>query len=1136
MRKKTLISLVSVVIALGVLGYLTLPASAEVAQGNPHGSYLNDTNECAQCHITHNAQGPALLSQPTVNSLCYLCHDAGGQSQYDVSSQFGTTAPYAASYHPVPEGAQKCTDCHNPHDGGKDAAGNDIHWPRLLQSKADPAVHGGNSFCFSCHQNAQGTVRALDPSAYPADGTGHNDSSFTINGVTPFKPDSGTDIRCMGCHEPHGSGQVKLLRPDPNNDATVITGNNKSQCYECHTGASPDNRYAGLGTFENSKHSLVTSVNTGTEFPGVAGQAGQCANCHDPHGTANGTSGVGMKTLRGVYNDGKTNYTASDFDMCFKCHNSSSLNPAYDIQTQYNEPNGGHRIKTAGGNLAVGSVLPCETCHSLHGSANNNKYSLNDALGSNLGDGRNECLACHQTGKTVEGIAMSPPPASVPEHDGNSTAKCLECHGSPHKVNAGVSNGGLDCSVCHSTLVLATQPSSAGYHHVLDNSSAAYSTAQNGSRNCLSCHVDHNKFNSQKAYNLKANYTESFPVTDNTPGQNTDFSANDPTYGGLCLSCHQNRQIKDYTQPDGSTATQPISISGFTDSAHNYTVSSAFGDNTVFNANCVKCHNDDMAKNRQTSANRFGLHNSAYQRILSPFGDTALTDPLKQQFCLKCHDVAGDVYGAAMSLAARDIKNRFAKASKHDITGATGAELTCVNCHGPHSVSKDPFSSGLNVSDISDPDNTLSPYTTAAGDMSTFCLKCHDGSPPQAVNDGTTFVPYSVKFPDLNFTSNGSGWDKSGYTGVSPAGHYSQGYGCDKCHDKHGSDYPLLTLLPEDPATAPSSDSGLCLRCHGNQAGRPAGAADVYTDLTKGTDFTYRHPTLDYSGLHSDRETFPWNTADRHAECTDCHDPHSANGRNPKTVNGATNTAPRASNKLRNVTGVKVRAWPAAWSTVPRENYTLGPVTDEYELCFKCHSGFNGNFPSPPQGAVPETDVAVEFNPNNASYHYLGIGSSSSRTTEGTYVAPFNAGSKLYCTSCHGADNTAVTSPGAVHGSVNRYILKAPFTNNTGAAGTQNDLCYKCHDVNTYGAAGTSPKTAATASGFSTSSKNLHTYSKHRVACVNCHSAVPHGYKNPKLLVTQSDPAPYNSGSKIKGLNGGSTNNWRKSNCSAVCH
>ncbi|HWI54654.1 MAG TPA: cytochrome c3 family protein, partial [Desulfobacteria bacterium] len=405
---------------------------SSVVSKNPHGRYLSDTNQCSQCHATHSAEGAGLINQQDQTQMCYLCHDAGGQSQYDIAGQFGLEAPYAVSHHKVPEGTMQCSDCHNPHDGGRDVNGNDIHWARLLQSSADSNTHGGNEFCFSCHKDLQGNLKALDPSVYPADGTGHNNSSFVINGTTPFSPDSGTDIRCMGCHQQHGSSLPELLKDKITEGDTPVTGNDKTLCFKCHTNASPDNRFPGKAVADAvfNPHALTSSANTGVSYPGTSGQAGQCANCHDPHGSAYGTSKVSMKTLRGPYNDGKTQYIAPDFTLCFGCHNNTSTNTKYDIQTPYNSSQGGHYIKSSGGNLIPGSKMPCEACHSLHGSANNNKYMLKDSLGSNLGDGRNECLTCHQTGKVVEGITMSPPTAVVPEHAG--TAACLSCHGSAH--------------------------------------------------------------------------------------------------------------------------------------------------------------------------------------------------------------------------------------------------------------------------------------------------------------------------------------------------------------------------------------------------------------------------------------------------------------------------------------------------------------------------------------------------------------------------------------------------------------------------------------------------------------------------------------------------------------------------------
>ncbi len=1108
---------------IGAGNTITFNGSNIVMQ-SPHGSYLDATDQCAKCHTTHNGQGVSLITQQTVSKLCYLCHDAAGQSNFDVASQFGKSTPFATSRHPVPDGGQQCTDCHNPHDGGKDVSGASIHWPRLLQNKVDKNIHSGNQFCLDCHQTAQGGTRPINAASFPADGTGHNNSSYTINGIQPFNPASGTNIRCMGCHEQHGSGVGPLLRVNPNQDGDKADGNNKGFCFECHVGGSADDRYKGKAVYESvyTKHNQQVSNKTNVNFPGMTGQAGQCANCHDPHGTGNGTSKVVMKTQRGVYNDGKTSYTAADFDLCFRCHNSTSKDKSYDVQSDYNDIKGGHRIKTAGGNLAVGSPLPCEACHELHGSANGNKYALKDSLGSNLGDGRNECLACHQSGATVEGLTMSAPPAVVDEHNGGNT-RCLDCHGKPHKVNRGISEGGVDCLSCHKPIATAMK-STNGYHHLISGTEPDYTPADG--KNCLTCHVDHNKFNNQKAYNLKANYLESFLSDDTLPGQNTDFNGADTANGGLCMSCHKTGQLKSYARADGSTSTPPISISGYANSAHNYVAQSIFGDATIFQANCAKCHNDDMTKTKQSSVNKFGTHDSGYQRILTPFGDANLVDPLKQQLCFKCHTVTGDPYGTVMGAAAKDIAAQFARAATHNLNGAGGSQLTCVNCHGPHSVSKNPFSAGLSNSDISDPDNILNPFTMANGDISDFCLKCHDGNTPVAINNGTSFVPYSVVFPNKNFTTNGGGWNKSAFGGA--LHHGGASLQCIDCHEKHGSQYPNLLKYAEDTDTV----NGNCLRCHGGAAGSPANAPNVKPDLTRtGSPSTdrYRHPTLFKSGQHSNTEDYANKPlAERHAECTDCHDPHAED-------NTPAN-APFAPGPLKNVSGVGMTYGTTPW-TAPTFSFKPA-ITYQYELCIKCHSSYSwGNTPPTPAGSITQTDTAVEFNPNNPSYHAV-VG--PSKTNFGKYATD-SAGrtwtktDRLYCEDCHSSGASNVKGP---HGSNYWYILKGPWTRNTGAEGiggtgsanTQSHLCFQCHDYNFY-ASGADRGSAANRSAFSGGGDyNMHAEHSGR-GCTSCHSAVPHGWKKRSMLTETNDPAPYRDGSWLEITTWQPQGQWTQNSC-----
>jgi hypothetical protein len=85
-------------------------------------------------------------------------------------------------------------------------------------------------------------------------------------------------------------------------------------------------------------------------------------------------------------------------------------------------------------------------------------------------------------------------------------------------------------------------------------------------------------------------------------------------------------------------------------------------------------------------------------------------------------------------------------------------------------------------------------------------------------------------------------------------------------------------------------------------------------------------------------------------------------------------------------------------------------------------------------------------------------------------------------------------------------------------------FCYECHD----------PGFANT--GFSTAEGlNLHTARHETDSCTTCHAAVPHGWRREHLLVTRSDPAPYNDHGPDFGIPDSATfspsGEWAEASC-----
>ena len=517
----------------------------------------------------------------------------------------------------------------------------------------------------------------------------------------------------------------------------------------------------------------------------------------------------------------------------------------------------------------------------------------------------------------------------------------------------------------------------------------------------------------------------------------------------------------------------------------------------------------------------------------------------EENLCFKCHN------NTANSMSGRNIQDEFqsvSTASYHDIYGRTGAKLECSSCHGPHTVGAKSLSvSGTTYSQVANPDNTKSVMArtyavqdngvgNTVGTFTDFCLKCHDGSPPTATSGVYSYVPYTVVFPTgwrSNITTNVYGWNKSSYTGKSHDS-ASTPLLCTDCHKSHGSAYPVLQAYAEDSNTT----YGECCRCH--RTGGDVVATDVYTDLVR----TYRHPTLYTSGKHSDTETYDnMPVANRHAECTDCHDPHRCDN--------TTAVAPAVYGSLKGVSGVSINFGTAGFSSWPGDAvFTAKSGVDyQYELCFKCHSYYSYRT-SPPYF---ETDQAEEFSPNNPAYHAV-VGESKMTQTftyngqtyhYGKFTGtdrngnPWAYDSRMYCTDCHGSDSSSVPGP---HGSASSYILKGPwfaYDKYDGTGGTSNNasnhLCYRCHDQAFYDGLTGGDGTATVRSKFSGgASYNLHKQSggHEQLACAACHSAVPHAGSRRGFLVTTSDAAPYRAASQIISFRSfPDPGNWTCSDC-----
>lgn len=264
-------------------------------------SFTQDTDLCALCHWTHGAEAAPITRKEEL-PLCYTCHGADGQgSSFAVQQDFLKASihamdPSASVFGPNPK---VCSSCHNAH-GDRDAAG--AFYRKLLRSSEETThLYGwetqyfrGSAYCAACHATA--------PAPYSVDTTTY-ESTVHYSGLAD--PASGTKIRCSACHAPHGSDVAPLLNEQTN--GTVVTANDRSECYACHPGELRS--YDGSATYNGSAHGRATG-----SFGGRAMSA--CQQCHDPHG-ARDLVGVLPRLTRYL-----------EESLCYRCHTAAG--PAAD--------------------------------------------------------------------------------------------------------------------------------------------------------------------------------------------------------------------------------------------------------------------------------------------------------------------------------------------------------------------------------------------------------------------------------------------------------------------------------------------------------------------------------------------------------------------------------------------------------------------------------------------------------------------------------------------------------------------------------------------------------------------------------------------------------------------------------------
>lgn len=384
------------------------------------------TDRCSGCHRAHTAQGPdiTVAEQP---ALCYTCHGSGGTGA-STDVQDGNAYAFTSSNGGV-SGTRGATlvgsgTAYALRGGGFDNAFIDS------ANAAKTFTYNASTGVWSSTDKTIPVLAAGAPSTSShqigVEGTmWGNDTGGTLPGSYPGQ--TAVALECTSCHDPHGNGNYRILKPIPDGSGVASPGVAIQDTLTASKSYTLVDYWLGSGTSAVASKQVGS---TGDQLVGgsvVSGNYVQTAGVPATGGawTTDPTTGARTYTVPGSTKplDGFITNIAS---WCTTCHTEyKTVNPATGLSYSSASPvtinpsgNTTYKYRHDGVNGKYGSPN-CITCHVAHGS----NASMTGANSSRilLPDGT-EALYTLKAGPNV-GTAV--PDSRLLRFD---NASCFICH------------------------------------------------------------------------------------------------------------------------------------------------------------------------------------------------------------------------------------------------------------------------------------------------------------------------------------------------------------------------------------------------------------------------------------------------------------------------------------------------------------------------------------------------------------------------------------------------------------------------------------------------------------------------------------------------------------------------------------
>jgi hypothetical protein len=537
--------------------------------------------------------------------------------------------------------------------------------------------------------------------------------------------------------------------------------------------------------------------------------------------------------------------------------------------------------------------------------------------------------------------------------------------------------------------------------------------AQSESQICAFCHTPHKGTQQGRApiWNRKLSSATYTPYT------STSIDAVDlgqpNTKSKLCLSCHDGtlaigsvnvlNRVEDVqvkmqgTSPDGTMTPGRGALSGFTrrlgtDLTNDHPIS--------FTYDAAQAMRDGELRNPDTQTT-VGERRPGGHKPTLPLEDN-------QVECITCHDPH------VRSTTGENIKflrvNRFQKSPPVEGAFNRANDILCLACHQK---------SGWADSAHANPNVANTKYTDAAAEVREFakntqvwqaaCLNCHD---PHTVQGSRRLLREGTD--DAGQLVSAGGDTIRVKQGGKPAIEET----CYACHSTDGNvlqgqSNKGVFQVPDIKGDFTTMRVHMPIASKDQAAGEERHSIGTYPAAQNGKDFMESRQRLGKGDL-----------SNRHAECTDCHNPHRVirnrrfnddpkvpgdEGTHNHTMAQIANTPEGmhtniASGVLRGAFGVEPTAWgstefgsePVSFDAKRGDAVVGGStavsapyVTREYQVCMKCHSNYGYDSPPPlgtnhAGGTPPGTNALYKYTNQGMEYQspddHSGEGTSGSPT------------------------------------------------------------------------------------------------------------------------------------------------------------